>query len=59
MLRTTHPASKVTKLGPKWEGPFKVIGKLSFRAYYLEDAYGKAIQGPRTTSIYTYIVVSL
>ncbi|XP_075499998.1 uncharacterized protein LOC142538576 [Primulina tabacum] len=34
------------KLDPKWEGPFKVIEKLSSGAYYLENAQGKALKRP-------------
>ncbi|XP_075507601.1 uncharacterized protein LOC142544437 [Primulina tabacum] len=34
------------KLEPKWEGPFKVIERLSSGAYYLEDAQDKASKRP-------------
>ncbi|XP_073049573.1 uncharacterized protein [Primulina eburnea] len=34
------------KMDPKWEGPFKVIDRLIFGAYYLENAQGKALKRP-------------
>ncbi|XP_075479434.1 uncharacterized protein LOC142520317 [Primulina tabacum] len=34
------------KLDPKWEGPFKVIERLSSGACYLENAQGKALKRP-------------
>ncbi|XP_073045947.1 uncharacterized protein [Primulina eburnea] len=34
------------KLDPKWEGPFKVIEKLSSGAYYLENAQGQVLKRP-------------
>ncbi|XP_075473406.1 uncharacterized protein LOC142504419 [Primulina tabacum] len=34
------------KLDSKWEGPFKIIERLSSGAYYLEDAQGKTLKRP-------------
>ncbi|XP_073317284.1 uncharacterized protein [Primulina huaijiensis] len=34
------------KLHPKWEGPFKMIEKLSSGDYYLENTQGKALKRP-------------
>ncbi|XP_075474725.1 uncharacterized protein LOC142505570 [Primulina tabacum] len=34
------------KLDPKWEGPFKVIERLSCGAYYLENTQGNALKRP-------------
>ncbi|XP_073278732.1 uncharacterized protein [Primulina huaijiensis] len=40
------PEEQRGKLDPKWEGPFKVIERLSSGAYYLENAQGKALKRP-------------
>ncbi|XP_073063934.1 uncharacterized protein [Primulina eburnea] len=37
---------KVGKLDPRWEGPFKVVEKLSSGAYYLKDWAGKKLERP-------------
>ena len=34
------------KLGPNWEGPYKVVGLAGKGAYHLEDKDGKAIPRP-------------
>jgi hypothetical protein len=34
------------KLGPNWEGAYKVIGSRRLGAYYLEDSTGKALPRP-------------
>ncbi|KZV39410.1 hypothetical protein F511_33645 [Dorcoceras hygrometricum] len=34
------------KLDPKYEGPYKVVGKTGITAYYLEDAHGKRGRRP-------------
>ncbi|XP_073154223.1 uncharacterized protein [Henckelia pumila] len=36
----------VRKLDPKWEGPYKVVMRLSSDAYYLEDSKGKMLKRP-------------
>ncbi|XP_073152039.1 uncharacterized protein [Henckelia pumila] len=36
----------VGKLDPKWEGPYKVVMRLSSDAYYLEDSKGKMLKRP-------------
>ncbi|XP_073137509.1 uncharacterized protein [Henckelia pumila] len=36
----------VGKLDPKWEGPYKVVMRLSSDAYYLEDSKGKMLKIP-------------
>ncbi|XP_073270453.1 uncharacterized protein [Primulina huaijiensis] len=36
----------VGKLDPRWEGPFKVVEKLSSGAYYFEDLLGKKLKRP-------------
>ncbi|XP_073133750.1 uncharacterized protein [Henckelia pumila] len=36
----------VGKLDPKWEGPYKVVMRLSSDAYYLEDSNGKMLKRP-------------
>jgi hypothetical protein len=34
------------KLGPNWEGPYKITAGSSTRAYYLETVEGKLIPNP-------------
>ncbi|XP_073137781.1 uncharacterized protein [Henckelia pumila] len=36
----------VGKLDPKWEGPYKVVMRLSSDAYYLEDSKEKMLKRP-------------
>ncbi|XP_073136999.1 uncharacterized protein [Henckelia pumila] len=36
----------VGKLDPKWEGPYKMVMRLSSDAYYLEDSKGKMLKRP-------------
>ncbi|KAF5946316.1 hypothetical protein HYC85_016544 [Camellia sinensis] len=38
------------KLGPNWEGPYKVVGLAGKGAYHLEDKDGKAIPRPWNTA---------
>ena len=38
------------KLGPNWEGPYKVVGLAGKGAYHLEDEDGKAIPRPWNTA---------
>ena len=38
------------KLGPNWEGPYKVVGVAGKGAYHLEDKDGKAIPRPWNTA---------
>mgnify|MGYP003702833741 CR=1 FL=1 len=38
------------KLGPNWEGPYKVVGLAGNRAFYLEDGDNKAIPKPWNTA---------
>ena len=37
------------KLGPNWEGPYKVLSQTGHGAYRLEDLDGKAIPRPWNT----------
>lgn len=37
-------AMGIMNLASKWEGPIKLIQKLSSRAHYLEDVGGKALK---------------
>ncbi|GMP45913.1 hypothetical protein CsSME_00014254 [Camellia sinensis var. sinensis] len=39
-----------SKLGPNWEGPYKVVGLVGKGAYHLEDEDGKAIPRPWNTA---------
>jgi len=43
-LNTTVPTDG--KLGPNWEGPYKITSVSGNGAYYLEDMNGGAIQNP-------------
>ncbi|XP_073138146.1 uncharacterized protein [Henckelia pumila] len=36
----------VRKLDPKWEGPYKMVMRLSSDAYYLKDSNGKMLKRP-------------
>ncbi|XP_073304628.1 uncharacterized protein [Primulina huaijiensis] len=40
--KKVNPAGDVGKLEAHWEGPFKIIPKVSSRAFYLEDAQGRS-----------------
>ncbi|XP_042467469.1 uncharacterized protein LOC122050644 [Zingiber officinale] len=35
------PVGDVAKLAPQWDGPYKVIKKLAFGTYYLQDGQGR------------------
>lgn len=48
VLKKVNPAGEVSKLQARWEGPYKVISKVSTRALYLEDRQGKALKSRRT-----------
>jgi len=43
-LNTTVPTDG--KLGPNWEGPYKITSVSGNGAYYLEDMSGRALQNP-------------
>jgi hypothetical protein len=39
------------KLGPNWEGPYKVLSQAGLRAFRLEDMHGKAVPSHGTSVI--------
>ncbi|XP_075499383.1 uncharacterized protein LOC142537774 [Primulina tabacum] len=47
VMKKVKPVGDVGKLEARWEGPFKVIQKISSgAAYYLEDSQGHALKRP-------------
>ncbi|XP_074574648.1 uncharacterized protein LOC141831119 [Curcuma longa] len=44
--KKVKPVGDVGKLEPPWEGPYRVIKKTSFDAYYLVDLAGKDLVRP-------------
>lgn len=44
--KKSQSAREVGKLQPCWEGPYRVIEKLTSGAYYLEDEKGKRLKHP-------------
>ncbi|XP_073279537.1 uncharacterized protein [Primulina huaijiensis] len=45
MRKIQHNGEK-EKLGPKYEGPFKIVEKAGITAYYLEDTKGNKCKRP-------------
>jgi hypothetical protein len=39
------------KLGPNWEGPYKVLSQAGLGAFRLEDMHGKAVPSHGTSVI--------
>lgn len=46
VIKKAQLAGEVGKLEPRWEGPFKVIQRLTSGEYYLEDDRGRALKRP-------------
>ncbi|XP_073290977.1 uncharacterized protein [Primulina huaijiensis] len=50
MMKKVNPPGDVSKFEARWEGPFKIIRKVSSGAFYLEDARGHSLK--RTWNIF-------
>ncbi|XP_073049605.1 uncharacterized protein [Primulina eburnea] len=46
VLKKPNPAGDVGKLDARWEGPYKVVRRVSSGAYYLEDEQGRPLKRP-------------
>ncbi|XP_075473419.1 uncharacterized protein LOC142504436 [Primulina tabacum] len=47
VMKKVKPVGDVGKLKARWEGPFKIIRRVSSgAAYYLEDSQGHTLKGP-------------
>ncbi|XP_042404580.1 uncharacterized protein LOC121994696 [Zingiber officinale] len=44
--KQVKPVGDVAKIAPQWDGPYKVIKKLSSGAYYLQDNQGRKLDRP-------------
>ncbi|XP_073051360.1 uncharacterized protein [Primulina eburnea] len=46
VMKKVNPAGDVGKLEARWEGPYKIIRRVSSGSFYLEDAQGKLLKRP-------------
>ncbi|XP_073030804.1 uncharacterized protein [Primulina eburnea] len=46
VMKKVNPAGDVGKLEARWEGPYKIIRRVSSGSFYLEDAQGKLLRRP-------------
>ncbi|XP_073014873.1 uncharacterized protein [Primulina eburnea] len=46
VLKRANPAGDVGKLDARWEGPYKVVRRVSSGTYYLEDGQGRPLKRP-------------
>ncbi|XP_073120547.1 uncharacterized protein [Henckelia pumila] len=46
VLKRVNPAGEVGKLDARWEGPYKLIRKVSANTWYLQDGQGRLLKRP-------------